>query len=274
MKLVILRRNGLGVGTCSNISQNIEGSVVINKDREVIPSSDFVLRWGTTSNIPGSPKVINKAKAIHKVFNKGVFRKLLADNNLAPQTYTDFGGFLDEHPDIWTFGKWIVRPNNHSRSENLSVGSCVREVYKAFSEYKDAYISQYIQKDREFRVFVVSGRIVAMIEKIPRDKSEVSWGCVDQGEFKYIPWTEWPLSVAQKAVGAFKLSGLDFGAADVVMASTAAYVLEINTAPEVTPYYGKCIAKGLSAILDDDIPEEVDLTSTDWRDYIHPRISN
>jgi glutathione synthase/RimK-type ligase-like ATP-grasp enzyme len=161
----------------------------------------------------------------------------------------------------------------------MNVCETASDVYRACQKYSKYYISEYIQKDQEFRVFVLSGRVLAVVEKIPLNKNEVSWGCVEQGRFKYLPWMEWPLYATEKALQATELSGLDFGAVDVLSRSEGtsgaknAYVLEINTAPELTPYYMETFVKGFDYILQngkDKIPITGTSGSRSFKNYIHP----
>lgn len=281
MKIVILRRSGVGDPFAKNIVIPGHDVVVHNKDDgSPFPSgADVVFRWGTTSNIPDDPKVFNSAKAIHKVYDKGVFRKTLSDEGVAPKSWVDFGNFLDDYGGVMHgSNKVIIRPAHHVRSIDLYCTNDLGETYRAFEKCgKGAYISEYIPKDAEYRVFVVQGRVMAVIRKIPKDKTAISWGCVTQGQFEYVPWSEWPLFATQKAVEAFRLSGLDFGAVDVVSLATGisggnrAYVLEINTAPELTPYYGKTLGLCLKYMVEKG-SDRLDVDGTTWKDYIHPAL--
>lgn len=281
----VLRRKGVGL--------NLEGLEELSKTGLKVLSTEngsdnlpwdvkYVFRWGSTATIPGSGVVINRASAIHWAFDKRESRRILSLGGLAPKTWTDFGEFLD-HFSGESFGKYVVRPATHKRSENLYLCQSFREVYEAISSgnscWQDGYyISEYIKKDHEYRVWVVSGRIIAICEKIPTDKNLTSWGCVNQGQFKYIPWDQWPLEAAGKAVEAFRLSGLDFGAVDVMTLSTGlpspqSYVLEINTAPEVTPYYLKCLTKAFDYIVKNG-NQFIESDDVSWKTLIHPAISD
>lgn len=288
----VLRRKGVGekIGDFEGLSNT--GLKVIRNDNPLPWNSKYVFRWGTTSNVPKANDdqvIVNKASAIHWAFDKRTSRKVFADNNLSMSTWIDFGKLLHEfqscmeHPDIdgWVWNhNWplIVRPESHIRSMDMEVCNSLEEVYTATQKFKKYYISEYIKKDREFRVLVVSGRVIAMIEKIPEDKNEVSWGCVTEGKFKYIPWDEWPLEAAGKAIEAMRLSGLDFGAVDVIRRSTGLtgpedYVLEINTAPELTPYYMKCFVKAFDYIVKNGT-KVFEYDKSSWKGLIHPAISN
>lgn len=282
----VLRRKGVGLGLDGLEELSISGIKL--RSTEDGPDNlpwdvNYVFRWGSTATIPGNGKVINSAKAIHWAFDKKNSRKILADAGLAPKTWTDFGDLLDGMSFLVTPPKSVVvRPASHKRSENLFHCQSLREIFEATQfgscMSEGYYISEYIKKDRELRIWIVSGRVIAICEKLPIMKEAISWGCVTQGTFKYVPWDEWPLSAAQTALEAFSLSGLDFGAVDVMIASEGlhapkSYVLEINTAPEVTPYYLKCLTKAFDYIVKNG-REHFSYDPSSWKGMIHPSISN
>lgn len=284
----VLRRKGVGLGLSGLEELSTTGLKLLSTEngQDNLPwDTKYVFRWGSTATIPGQGKVINSAKAIHWAFDKKNSRKEMADAGLAPKTWTYFGDFLDQNSygDMGSTGSVIVRPASHKRSENLFYCETPRQIFENI-HYRSCmnegyYISEYIKKDRELRVWIVSGRVIAVCEKLPIMKEAISWGCVTQGTFKYIPWDEWPLFATQTALEAFSLSGLDFGAVDVMIASAGlpepkAYVLEINTAPEVTPYYLKCLTKAFDYIVTNG-PDHIPYVKNDnWRGMIHPAISN
>lgn len=232
-----------------------------------------VFRWGCTAQLPDGLEVVNSVKAIHRVFDKGSFRHSLYRHELSMPTFLDFGDLLD----VKVPGPWVVRPSEHQRSEDLHLCKTLKEVYQTLklpSMSKGYYVSDYIQKTKEYRVFVCQNRVLAVVIKTPKDKSAVSWGCVTQGNFEYVPWSEWPLRVCQSSLGALGLSGLTFGAVDVIEASAEIpYVLEVNTAPYLTPYYGKVLGKAFEYILKNGKADlKTKTESVSWKDLIHPAI--
>lgn len=266
----ILRRNGIGPGLVDTPLFSKTGLVAFNKDEEKLPAdAEYVFRWGTTSNIPGNPKVINKASAIHTVFDKRGFRKLLWDNQLAPPCWVDIEEFLDDNEGNVLNG-YVIRPATHSRSENLDL--CYRhvDVYRACKKYDSYYISELIKKTHEYRVMFCSGRAIGVIEKLPKNKNEVSWGCVDEGNFRYINWEDWPIGVVSHALRAAGLSGLDFGAVDVITDDENAYVLEINSSAWLSPYFCKIFVEAFDYIVKNG-PSYIPIVETqNFYGYIHP----
>jgi glutathione synthase/RimK-type ligase-like ATP-grasp enzyme len=167
MTAYILRRNHWGEEACKHIQEYYSDLKIINKDKETIPTADWCIRWATTSDIPGKPKVINKAKAIHTVYNKANFRKTLADAGLAPKTVINTYPTEDMYPVV-------LRHTSHGKSEGVFIAENKKEFDVALkklkseygSDYTGFYASSFVDKDRELRAFIVSGRLVALLDKI------------------------------------------------------------------------------------------------------------
>lgn len=284
----LLYRTDFGVAVCKEIVHYTTTGLEARYNQNPLdPDAKYVFRWGTTSNLPGNPKVINTAKAIHRVYDKAAFRKVLSDAGLAPKSWFSWKEYQGEDGNIsmneqdWSnypIKKVLVRPRHHSRSEDMVLcdnPDLVVEAAKRLGE-GNYYISEFIDKTREFRVFFCQGRIAWVVEKHPEDKKSVSWGCVDDEDdsyFEYVAWSEIPMSLAENALKAAAHSKLDFGAVDVVMDKEGrAFTLEINTGPQVTPYYAKCICKCFDYIVTNgpgDIPVKDYST---WKNVMHPAI--
>lgn len=273
MKAIILRRKGVGEKLEEGMEE-ISGAKVVRSDHE-IPVADLVFRWGTTSDLPGSPKVINSAKAIHRVFDKRGFRSTLDKEGLCPKTWQGLHEYLLERPQGLT-EKLLVRPGSHKRSEGMFVCTDLSELSKACTFINGPlYISELVEKQKEYRVFVAQNRVAWCIEKLPKDKSSVSWGCVEQGEFKYVGWSDWPLEVLTVALKAVAISGLHFGAVDVIVGGDGrAMVLEVNTAPHLSPYYMKTIGKVFKYMIQENHEVSLGDYENDWKSMIHPAVKD
>lgn len=143
------------------------------------------------------------------------------------------------------------------------------------------YASELINKVAEYRVYVMSGRVVTVAEKTPDDPSAVAWNVAQGGRFDVVNWGGWPLEVCRVALEAFKHSGLDFSGVDVMVDTEGkAYVIELNSAPSLPllsngsiSYRQKCMAKAFKYIADNgkehfNPPSRYD----HWSDVIHPAI--
>ncbi len=249
------------------------------------PHDDLVFRWGCTALNLGQSKIVNKSTAIQEVSDKKTFRGKLAKAGLAPKFWENLEEYILDG-SYKTLGcnpsngseslveSVLLRPAHHQRSQGLFPCTDLSEVVKAIREINGPYyISELIQKTREFRVFVCSNRIAFMIEKTPKDSTEVSWGCVSTGDFKYVDWSDWPELISQHALDSMKMSSLDFGAVDIIVKGVGVtYALEINTAPHLSPYYQKCVAKCFRHIIQngrDHFPEPENYS---WKSVIHPAI--
>lgn len=277
-KAQILRARTHGKETMEELG-NLLGIPVFTSDQEVPKDGTLTFRWGCRSLDLSPNPVINKKRAIEEVSDKRGFRLKLEGLCLTPATAGSFEEFLDRGFYTWR-NKWIVRPARHHRSENLYFCSTVGDVYRAVKEIDGPlYISEHIPKTNEYRVFVCQGRIAWIIEKIPRDRNSISWGCVNQGDFRYVPWTEWSENLSYIALKTMRQSSLDFGAVDIVFCRDETVLgfklyraLEVNTAPYLSPYYTKTVAKTFKWIMTRGREHFPEPQSYSWRDVIHPAV--
>jgi glutathione synthase/RimK-type ligase-like ATP-grasp enzyme len=273
MKSFIVRYSKMGVKSCPWIADEAGLDVFTNQD--AVPKDGYMFRWGTTSDMNTKAKVVNKIDAIYGTADKIAFRKKLVDDRLCPPTWFDTKTFRQLPAKDLAF-PLIVRPAEHQRSEDLYVCNDAWEIMDAIEKIRGPYyMSMYIKKVQEFRVFITSGRVAWVIEKMPKDKEAVSWGCIREGDFEYVAWEDWNLNVVDNAIKAFNKSDLDFGAVDVILNGDGTpYTLEINTAPYLTEYYARTIGKTFKHIVDNGRDRFPIREIKDWKDAIHPAVSN
>jgi glutathione synthase/RimK-type ligase-like ATP-grasp enzyme len=290
MNAVIFRRRKLGRTSAREISRYSKENILnVRNDQRFPPNIDIVFRWGCTSNLPAGVTVVNTAEAIHQVANKLAFRKLTADQNLAPKTWLSCREWFDDYwqdydnlgfgADIKFAKKFVVRRATHHQGRFLDVCTTYNEMIKSCDKYGEGnyYISEYIPKVAEYRVFIVSGRVVWVAQKTPGNPDDVAWNVARGGRFDNVRWDNWPLKAVRVAREAFLLSSLDFGGVDVMVdAEGNAYVLEINSAPSQTsPYRQECTAKAFDYIVRHG-KERIDVTKErgGYRKFIHPCLTN
>lgn len=295
VKAFILRRRKLGNGSSRGIKQFSKENIGIVRNDGIIPAdADVVFRWGCTSNIPGNPVIVNEAKAIHAVSDKAAFRKLTADKGLAPKTWLSAGDHMEMVGDAidWHMGPadedrlkdfpgpdvLVVRRATHHQGRFMDVCKTFGELDAACKKYGEGnyYISEFVNKVAEYRVFIVSGRVVWVARKTPADEKAVAWNVAQGGRFDNVRWDEWPLRAVKAAREAFLLSGLDFGGVDVMVDGVGVpYILEINSAPSQTsPYRQECTAKAFDYIIRNGkktIPVKEEKGG--YKKFIHPAIS-
>lgn len=249
MTNVLLRRRKLGLTSCKEIARLAQSDFTVLRNDKPFPNNvTTVFRWGCTSDVPDSVKVVNKAKAIHLVNDKTGFRKLLNEKNLCPSTFFSVKEALENRGF-----PFVVRPSKHAQGRHLYVANTERELIEAVARCGPSYyISKLIDKVAEYRVFVANGRAVWVAKKTPGNPEDVAWNVARGGRFDNVRWDDWPLKAVKKSVEAFELSGLDFGGVDVMVdKNNNVFVLEINSAPSQTsPYRQQCVAKVFDYIVE------------------------
>lgn len=267
VKTVILFRKGYGTISCPAMAALLEDAVSARIDED-IPESEWLIRWGTT-HPAGNRKTINKRDAITKSATKSTMRYSWSQAGLAPETFVSRKEFLSSD----TSGEWIVRPTEHMRSQDLTLCKTVEECKAAVDAHPSGfYVSKYIPKVFEYRVFAAQNRVFGMIEKNPENREDISWGCITDGKFTYLPWSYWPKGVVENALKALQMTGLDFAALDIIVDKDGrAYCLETNTAPWCnSEYWQKSHAKIFNYMINKTRDPFPDITSYDWQSAIHP----
>lgn len=275
----ILRRRRLGRTSCKGISErSTKGILVVRSDLN-IPEDGLCVRWGCTADVP-TRNVVNTAAAIHEVNDKLSFRRKLNEAELCPPTWFDLDTVLNEIRRAGGTGEFpeavIVRPRTHSRGRDLHVCRTPHELVVATHHCGPSwYASPLINKVAEYRVFVVSGRVICVAQKTPGNPDDVAWNVAKGGRFDNVSWDRWPLKAVRTSVEAFNLSALDFGGVDVMIAEDGSCsVLEINSAPSLTsPYRQECMAKALDYIIDNG-KDRLPLIEArgGYKKFIHPAV--
>ena len=276
--ITFFRRRGLGNTSCREMARIIneelggQAQVVRNDSYHAIPHDGMVVRWGCTSNMyRPSVTVINGSAAIHKCNDKAGARMLLQEAGYpVPRTWATVGSWVDSD----YHGGVIVRPHTHSQGRKLLLTTSPHEVRKFLATHRSAYISEYIQKTREVRVFVANGRAVWVAEKTPGNPDDVAWNVARGGRFDNVKWADWPMPAVRAAVAASNVIGTDFAGVDVMLdADNKPYVLELNSAPSQTsPYRQLCSAKAFKWMHDHRGEALPVVTEGGWKEYIHPAI--
>lgn len=266
---ILLRRRKLGRTSCREISNNSFNPIkVIRNDRLIPEDVDYLFRWGCTSQC-NAKHTINKVGAIEIANNKALARSFLKALQLPkpiiPKTWFDI------RDPITT--PCIVRPLYHAQGRKLFLCTNLEEVKEAVNKCgPEYYITEYIQKDKEFRVFVAQNRVVWITEKTPGNPADIAWNVARGGRFDNVRWTDWPLRACRIALQGMEAIGLDFGGVDIIQKGKEFYILEINSAPSQTsPYRQQCVGKVFSHIIDTENKKYPDIPKINsYRDCIHP----
>jgi len=143
-------------------------------------------------------------------------------------------------------------------------------------------MSEFIDKVKEYRVYVMKGRVISIAEKIPNDPDQIAWNVAQGGVFNNVRWDNWPLNVAQVGLDVANKSEIDFTGVDVMVDREGkAWFIEANSAPSLpflsdgsVSYRQKCMAKGFAYHYHNGWNEGFDMPveAEGWRDVIHPAI--
>jgi glutathione synthase/RimK-type ligase-like ATP-grasp enzyme len=293
MITAILRKRKLGKVSCEAVQKFIKEK--FNKDIFVIRNDisqnlpdrvDLLIRWGCTSEFPyksDSYITINDSKSIHAVGDKAESRKIMQENNISvpisffnKKEITDYfcnTGLCNTDFDIPLL---IGRPRTHHQGRNIAQ---INNLDELDNDNISEYWSEFIDKDREFRVFVFFGKVIAVAEKIPTDKTKIAWNKFGKGSsFVNVKWKEWPIEVCKEALKSSQLFNIDFCGVDVMLAYDKPYILEINSAHSLSSEYRQnCFTKAVNWLIDyveenNEKPDNfvLDEIVTCYKQLIHP----
>lgn len=288
MTAIILRRRKLGRGSSKGICGVSTTGIKtvrnwLSRDWSSLEGVSTVFRWGCTSSLNGlialNAEVVNTAKSINWCADKKRGRlDMQAAGVKVPYTIDhkelDGASILELGREMAS-KEWVSRPVTHSQGRNLFVGNLVDAVYWLQTRHGDGYHSLKINKVAEYRVFVCQNRAVWVANKTPGNPDDVAWNVTQGGRFDNVRWGQWPMSVVAEAIKAAKVSGTDFCGVDVMVdAEDNTYVLEVNSAPQVTsPYRQQCVAKAFDYIVLNGKEHFPDVeNAVQWRDVIHPAL--
>ncbi len=270
MTNIILRRRKLGATSIRAISSISQRAIVpIRNDAGEQREVDYLFRWGCTSAQPAR-HTINTAAVLSWCSDKKQGR---LDMQLAgvsvPETW-DLSGFTSEN----RAGSFVARPPHHAQGRRLVHGDS-RTVTEAIRRWGDGYISRFIPKVAEYRIYVIQNRVACVARKTPANADAVAWNVAQGGRFDNVRWDDWPKSSIRQALAAAKVSGTDFCGVDVMVdADDLAYVLEVNAAPSLTSEYRQtCFARCFDYIIDNGPDHFPDVPN--WRrnhQITHPAI--
>lgn len=205
-----------------------------------VAHSAVLINWGCSAKAIESHitngKLINKPTAVGKAGNKLKLFNIL-DGKVRIPEFTE---------NVETALEWLEQGHEVlGRRTNSSGGADIA----FFSENPDVFSSsqfwtKYKKKKNEFRVHIMDGAVLFVQKKVLRVKDEAG-NPIDKKDadfrirnlangfiFQKYNFSV-PDDVIKQATEAMALSGLDFGAVDVIFNEYEgkAYVLEINTAP-------------------------------------------
>lgn len=203
--------------------------------------NSVVIRWGTREELETDNRTIvyNQSKAIANATDKKLSRQLFIDNNVSCPVLITPENYDESHLPI------IARPLVHSKGKNFVVLNNFSDFENHYNRNNEGwYYSNFIDKQREFRVHCAHGKVLVVMEKSNPNNGNLAWNRAqnDTEPFTYVPWEQIDEQnlkcVLVEALKATAAVGLDMSGVDVMLANGNAYVLECNTAPTLntSPY--------------------------------------
>lgn len=197
-----------------------------------------VINWGA-SEIPAvvaQSRVLNAPQRVRAMSNKRTFFELMEIQDVRiPEWTTDAGTALN----------WLAQDRNARIVERHTLnghsGAGIRIVQNRLDMQQAPLYTKYIPKKAEYRVHFAGGQIIDVQRKIRDPNREPTNWHVRSHDNGFIfvrngVQDAMPHDVLEQASIIANVSGLDFGAVDVIYNESRgmAYVLEVNTAPGLT----------------------------------------
>lgn len=212
------------------------------KSKTIDLKDSVVIRWGTREELEtnGATVIYNKSFAINNATDKKLSRELFIKNEVnCPKLVTTNNFEANDLPII-------CRPFIHSKGKNFIVLKTQIDFFNHYNSNR-YYYSNFIDKEREFRVHAAHGKVLSLMEKVRPEDDKIAWNRAqnDVDPFEYIKWDEIDgqklRCVLIEALKSIDALGLNFGGVDVILKDGVAYVLEVNTAPTLnsSPYVAK-----------------------------------
>jgi hypothetical protein len=194
---------------------------------ELACPNSVVIRWGNRIPVDTDEHTVtyNKCDALKAATNKKESREIFMREGVRTSRLVT--------PDTITRSQYpvIARPFTHSKGRNfvtISVASAFRGHYN--ENNSGWYYSEFIDKEREFRVHCAHGKVLDVMEK-PK-ATGIAWNRAQNHEaFVRVKQADYIHDVCLQALKATKALGLDFAGVDVLLKDDLAYVLEANTSP-------------------------------------------
>lgn len=211
------------------------------KEKTISFLNSIIIRWGTREEIETDKTTIvyNQSKSIANATDKKLSREIFIDKNVSTPVLVTPENFKEEYLPV------IARPLVHSKGKNFIVLKTPNDFLAHYNKNnKGWYYSQFINKEREFRVHCAHSKVLAVMEKTNPGNGNIAWNRAqnDTEPFEYVAWSQVDEQnlkcVLEEAIKATAAVGLDMAGVDVMLCGGTAYVLEVNTAPTLntSPY--------------------------------------
>lgn len=208
---------------------NAEPAGIYNKHIIHHKNTDVLIRFGNTDDFPLKEKSIeiNSPKCIRLGSNKSKSRDILQQNEVrVPQSY-----FSKNDACLMAMKFPLIgRPKNHQHGENIEFIENLKQLEKSHSDY----YSEYLPKDKEYRVYLVNFKAVHMAEKIVEDKTQIAWNSHQNGVLVDVFDLENYKEIVDEAIKAARIIGQGFSGVDILLYKNKPYICELNASPALS----------------------------------------
>lgn len=262
-KTIILRHKHIGEPSATKLKKFLikKGHDVETRDSYDNTPTDILIRWGHSGYYPMNQNglEINPARSITLGVNKKKSRKLLQDRGVSiPKTCFSTRETIREIKNNNIHFPIIGRKRNHTQGRNI-------EFIESESDLRDSnssYFSEYMKKEREFRVYVSGGKAIGLSEKIPKNRNAIAWNThrgaiikdlnikIVLGNGSFLD-TSGLLSGCLEAIKATKIIGQDFSGVDLIYYKEKPYIIELNSCPALSnPHKVKIFGESFNKIIE------------------------
>lgn len=242
MTALLYHSRSVGV-CCRRVKEAAEQTdkLLLAHDTDALPTDGLVIRWDSRSPDQAGVTYVNTEAAVRLSRNKRLSREALAE--LAPATW-----FCKEDIQF----PCVIRPRRHRAGKKFYVCTTAGDYFhRALIACKRGwYTSELVNKAKEYRVFILKGKVICCSERIPKDDQVIAWNLAMGNRLINLPRRELPAAVKTASIEAMKRLGLDWGAVDICISTEGKpLVFEVNTAPGLrNPYTIKKIARAFSKL--------------------------
>lgn len=194
---------------------------------EINHPASFLIRWGSQRVFPlelGGIEVNTLDSIQRGDVDKIMGRKIMQEKGVpVPRSFFSKKEILDATDVKYPL---IGRQQHHGQGTNIEFVENSKQVRTSVSKYW----SEFIPKEREFRIYVFGDKAIGIAEKIPKDKKDIGWNSHLGATFIDVPSNEWNRDAVDIGIAAAQVIGQHFSGVDLMEYKGNFYVLEVNTA--------------------------------------------
>ena len=212
---------------------------------------DVIFRWGSSLPLGQAPKVINRRQAILNSSIKVNMLKLFKHYNVCMPAF-----YLNTEFSLITKFPVIVRYKSHTQGSGFYVCNNREELMRYNTP--DYHALEYIEKVKEYRVFLWKGTVLEVNRKTREDED----GAIPERDklirnFKHGWWFKvvkyYDPKIETEAIKALNAVSLDFGAVDLCIdINNNVKIFEINSAPGLIARKADIVANTILESIEDE----------------------